>query len=79
MFPKVSFLSHYKLKKIYNQTDKLLHSNGKHQQNEKTTSEQEKIFTTHETVKGLISKIYKQVIGLNNPKQTTQSKNQQKT
>ena len=28
MFPKVSFLSHYKLKKIYNQTDKLLHSKG---------------------------------------------------
>ena len=28
MFPKVSFLSHYKLKNIYNQTDKLLHSKG---------------------------------------------------
>ena len=49
-----------------NQNQKLLHSNGKHQQNEKTTSEEEKIFTTHATVKSLISKIYKQLIQLSN-------------
>ena len=38
-----------------------------------------KIFANDMTNRDLISKIYKQVTGLNNPKQTTQSKNQQKT
>ena len=42
-----------------------MHSKGNHKQDEKTTSEWEKIFTNEATDQGLISKICKQLTQLN--------------
>ena len=62
-----------------NQTYQLLHSKGNYKQDERQHTEQEKIFANDVTDKGLISKVYKQLIRFNsNNKQTSQSKNEQK-
>ena len=44
----------------------LLNSRGNHKQDERTTSEWEKIFANETTDKGLISKIYKQLLEIYN-------------
>ena len=44
------------------QTKKCLHSKGKHQQNESQRTGQEKLFAKHISDKGLISRIYKELL-----------------
>ena len=58
---------------------KLLHSKGNYIQNKKThVKAREKISANNVTNKGLVSKIYKQLIYINTKKSTTPSKNGQK-
>ena len=47
------------------QIKKLFHSKGNHQQNEKQLTEWEKMFANDISDKGLMSKIYKELLLLN--------------
>ena len=53
------------------QNKKLLHSEGNNQQNQRQPTEWEKIFVNDISNKELVSKIYKELIQLDSPKQNT--------
>ena len=57
-----------------NETEKLLHNKGNYKV-KRQPSDWEKIIENEETDKGLISKIYKQLLKLNSRKIMTQPKN----
>ena len=62
-----------------NQTEKLLHSKGNQKETKRQLTQWEKIVSNDATDKGLISRIYKQLIQPNSKKPITQWKNGQKT
>ena len=62
-----------------NQTEKLLHSKGNNQKENRPLTEWEKIVSNDAADKGLISRIYKQLTQLKAKMPTTQWKNEQKT
>ena len=61
------------------QTEKLLHSKGNQKENKRPLTEWEKIVSNDATDRGLISRIYKQLIQPNSKKPINQWKNGQKT